>query len=185
MDISGSSVRRWLRELGPFGVETCRFARKLGETRPSSERLFVLGTPEFEPWHFVAHLGEQATRFGRADLVPTLMRWQVPDNAPAHLSVGVDGVAHATRRDTFLVIAPGGDAPELLERVADAKRVGSRIMSMHRDQADLGDLSHETLTVDPSRDDRAFEITQHVVTDSAPGEAAVRPSRRIRLITYP
>ncbi|MGD0391147.1 MAG: hypothetical protein ABSC41_00735 [Acidimicrobiales bacterium] len=185
MDISGSTVRRWLRELGPFGAETCRFARKLGDTSPSSERLFVLGTPDFEPWHFVAHLGEQATRYGRTDLVPTLMRWQVPANAPAHLSVGVNQVAQASRRDTFLVIAPGGDAPELLERVADAKRVGSRILSMHRAQADLDDLSHEALSVDPSRDVRAFEITQHVVTDSAPEEAGIRPSKRKRLIRYP
>ena len=92
MDISGSAMRRWLRELGPFGAETCRFARRLGDTSPSSERLFVLGTPDFEPWHFVAHLGEQATRYGRTDLVPTLMRWRVPANAPAHLSVGVNNV---------------------------------------------------------------------------------------------
>ncbi len=185
MDISGSTMRRWLRELGPFGAETCRFARRLGDTSPSSERLFVLGTPDFEPWHFVAHLGEQATRYGRTDLVPTLMRWRVPANAPAHLSVGVNNVAQACRRDTFLVIAPGGEAPELLERVADAKRVGSRIMSMHRDQGDLADLSHEALSVDPSRDERAFEITQHVVTDSAPEEAGIRRSRRIRLIRHP
>jgi hypothetical protein len=185
MDISGSTVRRWLRDLGPFGAETCRFARKLGDRSPSSERLFVVGTPDFEPWHFVAHLGEQATRYGRRDLVPTLMRWQVPARAPAHLSVGVGGMAQASRRDTYLVIAPGGESAELLERVADAKRAGSRVMSMHRDQADLADLSHETLSVDRARDDRAFEITQHVVTDAAPEEAAVKPSRRIRLVRYP
>ena len=58
-------------------------------------------------------------------------------------------------------------------------------MSMHRDQGDLADLSHEALSVDPSRDERAFEITQHVVTDSAPEEAGIRRSRRIRLIRHP
>lgn len=174
-------MQRFLRELGPFGSETCRFARKLGQPSPSSERLFVLGTPDFEPWHFVAHLGEQATRHGRRDLVPTLMRWQVPAHAPTHLSVGVDDVARASPHDTFLVIAPCGEAPELLERVADAKRVGSRIMSLHRDQVDLAELSHETLSVDPSREDRAFDITQHVVTDAAPVDIATRPSRRFRL----
>jgi hypothetical protein len=168
--------------LGPFGAETCQFAKKLGDPSPLSERLFVLGTPDFEPWHFVAHLGEQASRRGRGDLVPTLMRWQVPTNAPAHLSVGVNDMAHASRRDTFLVIAPCGEAPELLERVADAKRVGSRIMSLHRDQAELVDLSHDALSVDPTREDRAFEITQHVVTDTAPLEKGIRFSRRIRTI---
>jgi hypothetical protein len=177
MDIAGSMVRRWLRELGPFGAETCRFARKLGGPSRSSERLFVLGTPDFEPWHFVAHLGEQAARYGRADLVPTLMRWQVPAGAPAHLSVGVNDVTKASRRDTFLVIAPCGEAPELLQRVSDAKRVGSRVMSLHRDQADLAELSHETLSVGPSREDRVFEITQHVVTGSASVDASTRPSR--------
>ena len=185
MDISGSTVRRWLRELGPFGAETYRFARKLGERPTSSQRLFVIGTPDFEPWHFVAHLGEQAGRCGRKDLVPTLMRWEVPSDAPRHLSVGVDRVSEASRQDTFLVIAPGGENPELLERVTDAKRVGSRILSMHRSQVDLADLSHETLSVDPSRDDRAFEITQHVVTDTAPEETGRRPPRRMRLIRYP
>jgi len=177
MDLAGSMVRRWLRELGPFGAETCRFASKLGGPSPSSERLFVLGTPDFEPWHFVAHLGEQAARYGRRDLMPTLMRWQVPAGAPAHLSVGVNDVTRASRRDTFLVIAPGGEAPELLQRVADAKRVGSRVMSLHREQADLAELSHETLSVGPSRQDRVFEITQHVVTGSAPAGPPTRPSR--------
>jgi hypothetical protein len=181
MDVVGSMVRRWLRELGPFGTETCRFARKLGDPSRSSERLYVLGTPDFEPWHFVAHLGEQATRCGRRDLVPTLMRWQVPADAPAHLSVGTDEVAKASRRDTFLVIAPSGEAPELLERVADAKRVGSRILSLHRDHTNLAELSHETLVVDPSPGDRVFEITQHVVTDSAPVNGSTRPAMRRRL----
>ena len=181
MDIAGSMVRRWLRELGPFGAETCRFARKLGGPSPSSGRLFVFGTPDFEPWHFVAHLGEEAARYGRGDLVPTLMRWQVPASAPAHLSVGVNDVTKASRRDTFLVIAPCGEAPEMLQRVADAKRVGSRVMSLHRDQADLAELSHETLSGGPSTEDRVFEITQHVVTGSASVCAPTRPSRWFRL----
>jgi hypothetical protein len=184
MDISGSAVRRWLRELGPFGAETCHFARRLGDSNPSSERLFVLGTPDFEPWHFVAHLGEQATRHGRRDLIPTLMRWRVPEHAPPHLAVGVDDVLRASRHDTFLVIAPVSEAPDLLERVDDARRLGSRIMSLHRDQVELAELSHETLSVDPSRPERAFEITQHVVTDSAPVGADLRPSRWARLVGH-
>jgi hypothetical protein len=65
--------------------------------------------------------------------------------------------------------------------VADAKRVGSRVMSLHRDQAELAELSHETLSVGPSRQDRVFEITQHVVTGSASLGASTRPSRWSRL----
>jgi hypothetical protein len=178
MDISGSAMRKWLRELGPFGTDARGFARKLGDPNPSSERLFVLGTPEFEPWHFVAHLAGQADRYGRRDLVPTLMRWQVPAGAPPHLSVGVDDVLRASRRDTFLVIAPSAEAPELLERVDDARRIGSRILALHRGQLDLADLAHEALSVDPTRQERAFEITQHVVTDAAPAGADIRTRGR-------
>jgi hypothetical protein len=50
-------------------------------------------------------------------------------------------------------------------------------MSLHREQADLAELSHETLSVGPSRQDRVFEITQHVVTGSAPAGPPTRPSR--------
>jgi hypothetical protein len=184
MDMSGSAVRQWLRELGPFGAEACRFARKLGDPNPSSQRLFVLGTPDFEPWHFVAHLGERANRYGRRDLVPTLMRWQVPAHAPPHLSVGVDDIPRASRHDTFLIIAPSAEGPELLERVDDARRIGSRIMTLHRDQGDLANLAHEALSVDPSRQERDFEITQHVLTDSAPAEADIRAPKWSRLLGH-
>jgi hypothetical protein len=49
----------------------------LGDRQDRSEDLFVVGLPQFEPWHFCAHLGEQAARYGRVDLVPTLLRWTV------------------------------------------------------------------------------------------------------------
>jgi hypothetical protein len=78
------------------------------------------------------------------------------------------------RGQTVLVIDPGqgpgaeaGD-PELLDRVAEAKRRGSRIFSLHREDADLMDLSHETLSVDKKRPHEHFDITQHVVTDLTP-----------------
>jgi DNA-binding MurR/RpiR family transcriptional regulator len=130
--------------------------------------LFVVGAPEFEPWHFTAHLGEQATRRGRVDLVPTLLRWEVPVGAPSHLAVPVDVMSFLSRNETLLVIDPFGEAPELLERIASAKRRGARIMTLHRGQPDLMAMSHETLSVDLSRPERDFEITQHVVTDLAP-----------------
>lgn len=175
-------MRRWKTELGQFSVEALRFASALGGRSPSSNRLFVLGAPGGEPWHFVAHLDEQATRYGRTDLVPTLLRWTVPTGAPAHLAVSVDTMARASQHDTFLVISPFDDPPELLERVSDAKANGARIMSLHRGQRELVDLSHETLSVDRSKADRTFGITQHVVTDSAPVTATSKASRWGRCI---
>jgi len=177
MEISGAMIKRWTTELGNFSVEARGFARALGDRYPASDRLFVIGTPECEPWHFVAHLAEQATRHGRTDLVPTLLRWKVPQGAPAHLAVSVDAMARASERHTFLVISAFGETPELLGRVSDAKRLGARIMSLHRGQPDLVDLSHETLSVDRSKEDHVFEVTQHVVTDSAPVTAISKSPR--------
>lgn len=175
-------MKRWTTELGNFSVEARQFARALGDGHPASERLFVIGTPDCEPWHFVAHLGEQATRHGRTDLVPTLLRWRVPQGAPAHLAVGVDTMAQASGHHTFLVISAFGETPELLERVSGAKKRGARILSLHRGQPDLVDLSHETLSVDRSKKDHVFEVTQHVVTDSAPMTPTGRSPRWSRSI---
>jgi hypothetical protein len=41
-------------------------------------------------------------------------------------------------------------------------------MAVHRDDADLADLSHEMLSVDPVRGDHDFDLTQHLITDIAP-----------------
>jgi DNA-binding MurR/RpiR family transcriptional regulator len=130
-----------------------------------------VGVPEFEPWHFAAHLGEQAALCGRMDLVPTLLRWRIPREAPPHPAVAVDALISASRNQTVLVINPIGEVPELLERVADARHRGARIMTLHRGNPDLIELSHETLLVDPFRPDRDFEMTQHLVTDLTPNPA--------------
>jgi hypothetical protein len=177
MEISGARINHWAKELGPFNADAHQFARMLGGRSRDSSRLFVVGTPEFEPWHFVAHLGEQAARHGRADLVPTLLRWKVPPSAPPHLAVGVDAMANATGRHTFLVVSEFSDTPELLERVSDAKGHGARIMSLHRGQPELVDLSHETLSVDRSKGTHMFDVTQHVVTNSAPLKVEMRSPR--------
>jgi hypothetical protein len=169
MEVAESVQRRWARILGSLGKETRLFARALGERSDWSTRLFVVGAPEFEPWHFAAHMSEEAARHGRKDLVPTLLRWQVPAGAPPHLSVSVDTLSQANSRQTVLVVTSNGDdAPELLERVENAKRRGSRIMTLHRGNAQLTDLSHETLSVEASRPARHFDLAQHVVTDLSP-----------------
>ncbi len=176
MDISGASSRRWARVLGHLGKEAELFSGALGERHDRSTHLFVIGDPEFEPWHFAAHLGEQASRYGRLDLVPTLLRWRIPPGAPSHLAVSVDALMSESRNQTVLVINPFDGTSELLERIADARHRGARIMTLHRGQPDLVELSHETLLVDALRPARDFEMTQHLVTDLTPMRSAV-PSR--------
>jgi hypothetical protein len=169
MEMPKSGIARWVKTLGPLGRDARLFAGALGSRRSTSSELLVVGVPEFEPWHFVAHMGEQAFRYRRSDLMPTLMRWEIPSNAPPHLSVSVDAMRRSSPRQTILIINPTGDANEdLLERVTDARRKGSRIMTLHRDDAQLVELSHETLSIEPSRPARHFDLTQHVVTDLTP-----------------
>jgi len=185
MDVSTRNLKKWIRDLGDLGVQTLSFAGALGGCREASHRLLVVGTPEFEPWHFVAHLSEEAQRQGRVDLRPTLMRWKVPPGAPAHLAVSVDTIAHATRDQTVLVVSSHFRSWEMLERVSDAKRRGARIMSVHRGDDDLADLSHEMLSVDPRRADRDFEVTQHIVTDAAPAGGQHTRTRWSRGLSRP
>ena len=107
MDPSARNLRKWIRDLGDLGAQTLQFAGALGGRRETSSGLLVVGTPEFEPWHFVAHMSEEAERQGRGDLRPTLMRWEVPVGAPAHLARSVDEITHATRDQTVLVLPSG------------------------------------------------------------------------------
>jgi hypothetical protein len=179
MDVSESGTRRWMRVLGQVGKEARLFARALGDRPDRSTRLFVVGGREFEPWHFTAHLSEEARRLGRADLVPTLLRWKIPEGSPSHLAVTVEALGSVSRHETVLVIDQCGEDSGLLERIADARRQGSRIMTLHRGFADLAAMSHETLSVDSSRPNRDFELTQHVVTDLAPAPASRRYSKRV------
>ena len=169
MDISHAVRHRWAKARDSLDRDTRSFARSLGAATSPSADLFVVGTPAYEPWHFVAHLSEEATRRGRPDLSPHLLRWSIPLGAPHHLARSVDEMLSVPRGQTVLVIDPGdiGDQ-ELLTRIADAKKRGSRIFSLHREDAELMDLSHETLSVDAARPQYDFDITQHVVTDLTP-----------------
>ena len=167
MDLPGG-LRHWMRTLGPLGKEAGVFAHALGDRRGASACLLVVGSPEFEPWHFTAHLQEAALSSRQPHLVPTLLRWKVPAGAPSHLAMSVDSLGQASRDQTVLVVHLGGPVPDLLERVTDARHRGARIMTLHRENADLIGLSHETLSIDASRPPRDFEITQHVVTALTP-----------------
>ena len=141
-----------------------------------SDSLLVVGTPEFEPWHFVAHLADQARLADRPDLMPTWIRWAAPVGARAHLAVTMDRLAAARRGDTVLVIAPNNASEYLLERVSDARHAGGRILTLHREDRDLEGLAHEALAVPTIAPLQTFDVVQHVVASSAPGSS----SRRLR-----
>jgi len=168
MDLSGAAARRRTRLLERTGVEVRQFAQVLGRRSEHPAGLLIVGVPGFEPWHFTAHLGEQASRVGRRDLAPTLLRWRIPNGAPAHLAVSVDSLLTVSRHQTVLAIDPFGGDPGLLERLDHAHKRGARILSLHRGGPELVDLSHETLSVDRRRPDEEFEVTQHLITDLSP-----------------
>jgi hypothetical protein len=168
MDLSAAAARRWTRLLARTGVEVRQFAAALGDRHERPTELLIVGVPGFEPWHFTAHLSEQAARYRRRDLVPTLLRWHIPDGAPTHLAVPIDSLLTVSRHQTVLAIDPFGTDSELLDRIDHAHHRGARILSLHRGHPELVDLSHETLAVDRRRPEQEFEVTQHLVTELSP-----------------
>jgi hypothetical protein len=126
---------------------TARFGRSLRQAGHRPGGLLVVGTPAEEPWHLTAHLDEEARWGGIRELTPTLVRWQPPPGAPAHLSVGLDRLEHAGRGETVFVVAPDAAPAELLERVHDAKSDGATVLALDGGDDELEDLAHEALTV--------------------------------------
>jgi hypothetical protein len=165
-----------------------------GSLRRSTSRpggLLLVGTPEEEPWHLAAHLDDES-RFSRvAELKPTLVRYAPPAGAPPHLAIGLDRLRAATRGETLFVVAPDAAPEQLLERVADAKRIGATILSIDDGDDELADLAHDRLIV-PRRDLEVpvqldanlaavdFEVVQHLVSVAA-GEGEQRSKMRDRL----
>ncbi|HEY5272040.1 MAG TPA: hypothetical protein VIJ34_02275 [Acidimicrobiales bacterium] len=153
------------------------FAAALGtDDSGRNDSLLVVGTPEFEPWHFVAHLADQARSAGRPDLMPTWIRWAAPAGARTHLSITMDRLAAVRRGDTVLVIAPNNASEHLLDRVSDARNQGARVLGLHRADRDLAGLADEALIVPTAAPPQTFEVVQHVVANTASGQT----SRRIR-----
>jgi hypothetical protein len=165
-----------------------------GSLRRSTSRpggLLLVGTPQDEPWHLAAHLDDEARFSGLLELSPTLVRYAPPPNAPPHLAVGLDRLQAVSRGETLFVVAPTAAPEQLLERVADAKRIGATILSIDDGDEDLAGLAHDRLIV-PSHELEAptsldmrtasidFEMVQHLVSVAA-GEADRRNKMRDRL----
>jgi hypothetical protein len=157
--------------LAPTGwlERTRAFARGLRKYTRSPGGLLLVGTPDDEPWHLTAHLDEESRLAGIPELMPTLVRWQVPRGAPVHLRVGLDRLEAARRGETLFVVTPSTAPVPLLERVGDARKAGATVFALDQGDSELGSLAHETLTIRPQFDPVSFGAVQHLVS-SACGE---------------
>ncbi|WP_300611119.1 hypothetical protein [Trebonia sp.] len=130
----------WLERVRVFG-------RALRTSTRSPGGLLVVGTPAFEPWHLTAHLDEESRLAGIPELMPTLVRWSPPADAPPHLRVGLSRLEAARRGETLFVVSDETAPVPLLERVNDARHVGATILALDTGDRELDALAHESLSV--------------------------------------
>ena len=133
----------WVDRASVFGAD-------LRRSTATESGLLLVGTPTEEPWHLAAHLDEEAQYAGLPGLAPTLVRWEPPPGAPPHLAVSLERLEAARRGETVFVVAPDDPTEHLLERVADARRVGATVLALDTGDPDLSDLAHEELVVPSS-----------------------------------
>lgn len=164
-----------------FDDEVVEFSSALGRAPKSAGGLLLVGTQEHEPWHFAAHLSDEARWAARPEMVPTLVRWRVPAEAPAHLAIGMERLTVVGNGEALLVVSPEAPAERLLDRVDDARRRGAVVLAMDTGDPDLEGLAHETLTVPVSDAVPYLDVAQHVVSATAPGALSSRRSLRDRL----
>ncbi len=126
------------------------FARSLRRSTDHGSGLLLVGTPTQEPWHLAAHLDDESRYAGIPTLSPTLVRWNPPPGAPPHLAIGLDRLEAACRGETLFVVAPDDPTEGLLERLADARRVGATLLTIDTGDDDLAGLAHDQLVV-PAR----------------------------------
>lgn len=164
--------------LAPTGWldRTRAFARGLRKATRTPGGLLLVGTPEEEPWHLTAHLDEESRLSGIPELAPTLVRWRVPEGAPAHLRVGLERLEAARRGETLFVVTPATAPVPLLERVSDARKVGATIFALDQRDPELDALAHEAMTIAPGPGVpglMTFGIAQHLIS-AACGELGDR-----------
>ena len=154
--------------LAPTGwLERTRvFAQGLRKATRSPGGLLLVGTPDEEPWHLTAHLDEESRRFGIPELMPTLVRWQVPEGAPEHLRVGLERLEAARRGETLFVVSPESAPVPLLERVNDARHTGATIFALDAGDPELEGLAHESMTIKAGVDAVSFGGAQHLISSS-------------------
>lgn len=155
--LEAGSGRAWLDEADDFAAALRGAPRQVGG-------LLLVGPGEAEPWHMTAHLSEEARLLGLDQLIPTLIRPAPEAGAPVQLSVGLDRISSAGRNDAVLVVAASDPEGAVLERVADAKRHGARVLTLGQSAPLAADLAHEALAVPQSADVPSFDGAQHLVS---------------------
>ncbi|MEW9548905.1 hypothetical protein [Nonomuraea sp. NPDC050783] len=182
MDPGSVALLRELLARTSWLDRTRDLGRALRATR-SPGGLLLVGTPGDEPWHLTAHLADEARFSGLPQLTPTLVRWEPPADAPAHLRVGLDRLERAARGETLFVLADGQAPVPLLERVDDARRTGATILALldapGGGDRELAGLAHDALEV-PKDGLVTFDGAQHLVSAAA-GEVERRLGLRDRL----
>ncbi|MDH6574996.1 hypothetical protein [Kitasatospora sp. MAP5-34] len=164
----------WLESAGLFAG-----ALRHEVSRRTAGGLLLVGTESYEPWHLAAHLDDEALWSGVPRLAPTLLRHQVPEGAPAHLSYGLGRLTEVRRGVTVLVVAPAAAGAPLLERVHDARRGGATVLALDTGDRELAGLAHERLAV-PGAGEEPFDLVQHLVSTAA-GATPTTRSRLARL----
>jgi hypothetical protein len=149
----------------------------------ANHQLFIIGTTTFDPWHVAAHLDDEARFSGLSDLRPTLLRWNPPAGAPAHLSHSFEELRQSSAGPTVLVVAPDALHEGELERLADARRRGASLLAVSAAQGDLADLAHESVNLSAqavveSQIASPFEVATHLLAVSA-GTASLPRQRGI------
>jgi hypothetical protein len=162
----------WLERVRVFG-------RALRTSTRTAGGLLVVGTPSSEPWHLTAHLDEESRLAGIPELMPTLVRWSPPPDAPPHLRVGLSRLEAARRGETLFVVSQESAPAPLLERVNDARHVGATILALDSGDPELDALAHESLAVPP----RAAGETRPVPPTAGEFDEA-EWARRAGLITF-
>ena len=183
------------------------FAGSLRQSTRHDCELLVVGTPGFEPWHFTAHMADEARWAKLPQLEPTLVRWSVPAGAPSHLSIPLERLEAARRGETLMVVTTEQAPRPLLERVADARKVGATILTMDSGDPDLAGLAHDALVLprgvemgnpgqDIEQDDieeiRAslesslvtFDLGQHIVPVAAGDQGPAGRRKQSRLARF-
>lgn len=165
----------WVERTRSFGQALRRAPHDVGG-------LLLVGTPTEEPWHFAAHLDDEARWSDLPGLAPVLVRWSPPPNAPAHLAVGLQRLEQITRGETIFVVAPDAAPEQLLERVADARRIGATVFALDAGNTELEGLAHESLWVPGASNEGIvvpeFDVVSHLVSAAA-GESTTAAKSRI------
>lgn len=188
MDVSRVMVLRELLGSTGWVERTQEFARTMRRRTTEPGGLLLVGTPDAEPWHLAAHLDDESRWTGTPELSPTLVRYQVPREAPAHLSITLERLEAARRGETVFVVSEDEAPEQLLQRAWDARKLGATVLSLDAGDDELHQVAHESLTVvsaqteliTPELDVVSFDSVQHLVSVAAGEAAQVRPSRSMR-----